>query len=236
MSLDSLLGKYVTINIDETYRTNQRSEGFVNFGHACVSLSNGGFAEAYVLDINYPLSVFYGQVIAVIDNKTLIVAPGGTIMYEPQIRLLTNVKSEYSHSSYLCLYEKSCGAIVYSKGVGEIKYLLLFQTHSKTWSFPKGHTELFETPFQTAKREVFEETSLTPDFKDGFLESVSYKISLNRNKTVDLFLAEACTESPIVLTEALKYAWVSSDEAASLMYSQIKPVLKKAENFILSME
>ena len=90
MSPDSLLGKYVTINIDKTYKPNQTAGSFVNFGHACLFPSAGNFAEAYVIDINYPLSVFYGQVIAVIDNKILAAAPGGTVMYEPYIKTVLN--------------------------------------------------------------------------------------------------------------------------------------------------
>ena len=53
--------------------------------------------------------------------------------------------------------EKSCGAIVYNRSDGQIKYLLIkHNTHQNKgghWDFPKGHKENDETDQQTAVRE-----------------------------------------------------------------------------------
>ena len=57
--------------------------------------------------------------------------------------------------------EKSCGAIVYREGHGQIELLLIKHRFGGHWSFPKGHMESGETEVQTALREVKEETGLS---------------------------------------------------------------------------
>lgn len=41
-------------------------------------------------------------------------------------------------------YEKSCGAVVYTKINGELKYVLV-QSIEGLWRFPKGHMKSGET-------------------------------------------------------------------------------------------
>jgi 8-oxo-dGTP pyrophosphatase MutT (NUDIX family) len=52
------------------------------------------------------------------------------------------------------------GGIIKSSSTG--KYLLVKGFTGK-WSFPKGHREIGETPYDCAKREIYEETGLTID-------------------------------------------------------------------------
>lgn len=52
-------------------------------------------------------------------------------------------------------YEKSCGAIVVEDGK-----VLLVKHNAGHWDFPKGHVEEGETEFETAIREVKEETNI----------------------------------------------------------------------------
>ena len=61
-------------------------------------------------------------------------------------------------------HEKSCGALVYRKHGDRTELLLIKHRFGGHWSFPKGHVELGENEFQTALREVKEETGL--DVKD----------------------------------------------------------------------
>ena len=56
-------------------------------------------------------------------------------------------------------HEKSCGAVVFTKIDGEIKYLLISNIGG-VYGFPKGHVECDETEAETALREVYEETHL----------------------------------------------------------------------------
>lgn len=46
----------------------------------------------------------------------------------------------------------------------DYKTLLLQKTNNK-WSFPGGHAEIGEDPYQTAKRECYEETGFLPKNK-----------------------------------------------------------------------
>ena len=53
--------------------------------------------------------------------------------------------------------EKSCGAILIDHQDDQIKTLIVRQ-NAGHWGFPKGHVEGDETEFETAFREVREET------------------------------------------------------------------------------
>jgi tRNA nucleotidyltransferase (CCA-adding enzyme) len=56
--------------------------------------------------------------------------------------------------------EFSYGAVVYKTEDGKILFLLVRSRRSGNWGFPKGHCEKGETPFETAKREIYEETGI----------------------------------------------------------------------------
>ncbi len=49
-----------------------------------------------------------------------------------------------------CLYESSCGAVIFHDIKGEVRYLLIKNKRSAHWGFPKGHIERGETKEQTA--------------------------------------------------------------------------------------
>lgn len=87
--------------------------------------------------------------------------------------------------------EKSCGAVVFTKRNGEILFVIV-QEASGAYSFPKGHMEGSETEMQTASREVWEGTGLSPVFLPGFRETEEYDLSEKpgTHKQVVYFLAE----------------------------------------------
>ena len=64
-------------------------------------------------------------------------------------------------------YEKSCGAVVFTKVDDEIRYLLVSNKEG-IYGFPKGHVEENETEQETAIREVYEETNLKIDLINEF--------------------------------------------------------------------
>ena len=70
--------------------------------------------------------------------------------------------------------EKSCGAVVYRYNNEVLEVLLIRHRFGGHWSFPKGHVEEGENEFQTALREVKEETNLSIRLREGFRESVEY--------------------------------------------------------------
>ena len=70
----------------------------------------------------------------------------------------------------MCLYEKSCGAVIFYKSRQNTKILLVKNSNGRYWSFPKGHIEDGENEHQTAIREIKEETGLDVVIEKGFRE------------------------------------------------------------------
>ena len=94
--------------------------------------------------------------------------------------------------------EYSCGAVVFTRRAGQILYVAV-QEQSGAYSFPKGHMEGGETERETARREIFEETGLRPDFISGFCEQDEYSLREKPGtmKRVTYFLAEFKEETLI---------------------------------------
>jgi 8-oxo-dGTP pyrophosphatase MutT (NUDIX family) len=113
---------------------------------------------------------------------------------------------------------KSCGAIIYRRGLAGIRYLLLRHTNGGHWSFPKGHMEKGESERDTAIREIFEETGLHPHFRHGFYERIYYLTPKGRKKEVVYFLARVWRSAVRVQGEEIsEYRWVPYGEARSLL-------------------
>ena len=133
-------------------------------------------------------------------------------------------------------YEKSCGAILFRENNGKREYLLVLNKKGNVrghWGFPKGHTEENETEYETAKREIFEETGIKTDkFLDGFREMVSYFPKAGIIKDVIYFLSEV-KDSSISLQESeiADFKWLSYDDAINLV-SFNKGLLDKAEEYL----
>ncbi len=164
-----------------------------------------------------------GQVIAsaktggpFFSHQKLILAPLGHVFYASEIKnRFSRIKSKRYVSHISCLYEKSCGAIVF-KNVGNTRYFLLVRHNkNKHWGFPKGHTELHESDEQTAKREIKEETNLDVEILDGFRQLGFYHPYGIVEKKVVIFLAKVLKN-----TENLKlqrkeiddYKWATANE------------------------
>lgn len=98
------------------------------------------------------------------------------------------------------LTEKSCGAVVFTRQNGEIKYLLIRSVEG-FYGFPKGHMEANETEEETALREIFEETglkvSLFPIFKTAEEHPFTRKDGVPALKKVTYFLAEYADQTPV---------------------------------------
>ena len=78
-------------------------------------------------------------------------------------------------------YRKSVFVVVYTKTGQGIRYLLLKRKlHWRGWEFPKGGIELSETRKSAVKRELLEETGLSPlkIRKFGFSGKYKYKKKL----------------------------------------------------------
>lgn len=169
------------------------------------------------------------------NNIKFIAAPSGQIFYEPEIKELLGEVRNVRYNKMTCLYEKSCGAIVFHRFSDGIKVLLVKNHNGRYWSFPKGHIEKGENEHQTATREIKEETGLSVNFYDNYRQISDYVPFGKIKKRVVFFLAESKTSNvKIQRSEIDLYTWVSFADAQKMCrYENDLRVLKKAEAMIL---
>lgn len=203
-----------------------------------VSADNVSINKAYVLS-SEPVNEFFSGVVVAIamfdDNEErLIVAKEGEIYYEPDLRTSFSYLKNTTLTSVRCLYEKSCGAIIFYKSRTNTRILLVKNNNGRYWSFPKGHIEIGETEQQTAIREIREETSLDVEIKDGFREVSDYCPFGKIRKHVVFFLAQAFTDNvKMQEDEIAEYIWVDLQQARKLCsYDNDLRIINKAETAI----
>lgn len=242
---EAILGKTVTVIVDRPLgSTHPEYPGLrypVNYGYvAGVEGGDGEPQDAYVLGIHHPVEQFTGPVIAVIrrwDDLECkwVVAPPRLHLHQGQIMEQVHFQEQFFHSRISALYERSCGLIPYRFSPQGIEYLILLQRGSRTWSFPKGHMECFESEHQTAARELFEETQQTCTPIPGFRETLTYSLGHQRKKTVVLFLGRVDHVPQLQRTEILEARFVSRAEALRLLHhTPYRRILEHAEQTILA--
>lgn len=95
--------------------------------------------------------------------------------------------------------EKSCGAVVYTRDNGGIRYVII-RSKAGTYGFPKGHVEGAESEQETALREVLEETGLSVQLLDDFRKEDRYSFVCENQtilKQVVYFLGEYSNQVPV---------------------------------------
>ena len=132
-------------------------------------------------------------------------------------------------------YEKACGAVVFTRVDGEIKYVIVQEIEGHH-GFPKGHVEGDETEIQTALREIWEETGLRPRLIDGFRKVSEHPLPNKPGviKQIVYFAAEY-KDQPIKLLESelLSVGLYTFEQAMSMFeYETSKEVLLAANEFI----
>ena len=186
-------------------------------------------AEEYLDGVVIAVAKFEG-----LEGDKLIVAPYGEIYYEPELKKilarLRNIKVE----SISCLYEKSCGAVIFYRNKQNTKVLLVKNSNGRYWSFPKGHIENDENEQETALREIKEETGLDVTLAKGFREISEYCPFGKIRKRVVFFLAQAFTDSVKIQEEEIdSYIWVDLQQARKLCtYDNDLRIIEKAETAI----
>ena len=132
-------------------------------------------------------------------------------------------------------WEYSCGAIVFTRRNGQILFAIV-QELAGAYSFPKGHMEGDETEMETARREVWEEIGLHPEFLDGFYQQDEYALAEKPGtwKRVTYFLAEFENEA---LTpregEIRRIQLLPYEEALPLFeHEKTRQILTAARDFI----
>ncbi len=133
------------------------------------------------------------------------------------------------------IYEKSCGAVVFTKVNGKIRYLLVSNLLG-IYGFPKGHVEANETETQTALREVYEETNLRIELIDGFKTTDEHAIPGKKDtvKRIVYFLGYYENQDIVHQKEELSGAClVGYSEALELFqFESSKRILKEANDYL----
>ena len=230
------LGKTVTVTVDKPLNSkNPVNEGFLYGLRDCT----GKWQQAFILGENKPVHKFYGKVTAVIHDRNSyktywVVSSVNKIYYEPEIKKSISFAERFSNYDMTCLYEKSCGAVVYFMEKGEPFYLLV-KNRSRNIGFPKGHMELGETERQTAEREILEETNVHVKFDESFREFYNYNISFFVKKQAVYFLGKAEDGNIAIPEDILSYHIASFREAMRLLsFTKERNILKSAHLKIIS--
>lgn len=135
------------------------------------------------------------------------------------------------------IYEKSCGFVVY-KEVQDKRYYLIIRASNGEYGFPKGHMKGNETEYETAIRELKEETNVEVQIIDGFHKQIEYKCpkKINVMKRTVYFLGR-CIEDDVVCqeTEVFEAIFVLIEKAIELLsFEDTKRILQEADVYVRS--
>jgi len=130
--------------------------------------------------------------------------------------------------------EKSCGAVVYRYNNDVLEVLLIRHRFGGHWSFPKGHVEDGENEFQTALREVKEETNLSIRLREGFRESVEYFPKPYIKKQVVYFLGLSLGDTAKRQEEEIsELRWVPIDDAERMVsFANDKNLISRSREYL----
>lgn len=126
--------------------------------------------------------------------------------------------------------EYSCGAILFCYDENVRKYVLV-QEASGSYGFPKGHKENDETDIETAKREIFEETGIIPEFIPNMKRTIRYKLMNDSEKEVTFFVAKYkdqefnSTDKTILAIKKFDYKAAKS----VLKFNELKNILTEVD-------
>lgn len=120
------------------------------------------------------------------------------------------------------MYEKSCGAVIFRNNTSEREFLLVLNKKNKEkghWGFPKGHKEGSENEYETAAREIYEETGIEVVFYGNARAVSSYSPKEGVAKDAVYFLATPKNNAKITLqdSEIADFRWCSAAQAKALL-------------------
>ncbi len=133
--------------------------------------------------------------------------------------------------------EHSAGFVIFREGKAGPLYLVLHYEEGH-WDFPKGHVEKGETDLRAARRELEEETGITPGETEavpGFSHSFSYdyvRAGKKFRKRVKFFLAKTKAGKISLSCEHIGAKWLSyADARRKLTFENAKNLLSAAHEF-----
>lgn len=136
-------------------------------------------------------------------------------------------------------FEESFGIVPLKKEGSGWSVFLIQHRKGRYWGFPKGHAEPEETPMDTARRELFEETGLKVlrFLTETALreEYVFLKGKRKVFKKVAYFLAEVEGEEKIQEEEIFQGLWVPFEKALSqVTHPEGREILLEAAQWLPS--
>ena len=187
-------------------------------------------AEAvYEGEIQYPHDLIEPRILFMIKFYREFLSRYGSI--EKYLRLLGFNKDEiWLFANLLGRQEKSCGAVVMHGDNYLIEHM-----RSGHYSIPKGHVEKFDKDdHDTARREIIEETGLTPTFVPGFEYAMNYSPAEGVAKRVIFFMATVENEDAVVQPEEVERVIFLPFEKAELLltHESDKKLLIAANNYL----
>lgn len=238
-----MLGKYVTVRVTKPMHSFDAENGIrneLNFGKVESGLDpRTPVKGAYIMGVNHRVRLFEGRVIAVIKRKNmggiiLVVAPKSKRYIVHDIENAIAYSEKDGTYELSCLYETSCGAVVYRIINGEVRFLLIKNKRSLNWGFPKGHMERGEDEHATAYREIFEETGIRASFLPGFRFKSEYSIQNKIEKKVIIFLATTSDTHTVIQQEEIEeYLWLGYEKAMdTLKFPNDRQILIKANEYL----
>ncbi len=242
--VSAYLGKTVTVKIDRPIGYIHKKENKtlvypINYGYIPgVMGGDGEELDVYLLGVCEPVFEYTCRVIGIIHRENdiedkLVAAPEGMVFDQTQIASLVDFQEKYYKTTVEAIYQKSCGIVLFRRYSGELQFLVLRQSVSQSWSFPKGHMEMGETEMETAKREAFEETGITKfDFIDFRIET-SYVLGNFVHKKLVLFAAQT-DEIPHIMNneEISEYRFASPKEAKKLLHPDCREIIEALERIL----
>jgi len=242
----ALLGKFVRVRVTHGLGV-PFSEGVVygaNFGElAGPATEDGEWPDGiFILGPRHPVRLFDGRVIALLycgdGRRYAVAAPRKNRYIVGQIRRALRFALAPEDYRIHCLYERSCGAVVFNRTGGELRFLLIKNHRSANWGFPKGHVENYETAEQTARREIREETGLRVRLLPGFSCQSEYVISGVIEKSVTIFLAEANDRRITVQESEIEdYLWVDYHKAMRMLkFENDRNTMRRAYGYLRKMK
>ncbi len=232
----AVMGSLCDVTVTGTFNlySGKKKTGVLNMGK---TLYNGEYKKAYLIGVDEPVSTYKAQIVAVAVNdeeKDLvwICAPEGSIYYEPRLCIMLEKYLPSDKYRYICYYEKSCGAVMYTQDGSERKFILITNISGHI-GFPKGHIERGENEKMTALREVYEETGVKTQLIDGFRESYNYLINGFIHKKAVYYLAKFDkADVKMNIREISEYMILTYEEAMKILnFKHDKDILTHANQF-----
>lgn len=240
--LQTLLGKYVRVRVTHPLGSPLPERDTVygmNYGELIGLYPSNNRAEgAFIIGVHHPVRSLDARVIALVcckDGRNFAVAaPRRGRFVVGQIRRALRFAFPQDSFCLICLYERSCGAVVFRRFGDEIRFLLIKNCRSAHWGFPKGHVEDGENAEQTARREVLEETGLHIRLLPGFSCQSEYVIQGKVEKSVTIFLGETTDRQTLIQEDEIEdYVWLNFQRAMqTLKFENDRSILRRAHYYL----